>query len=211
MSKENVVIIGGGGAGSAVARELSSKIPKLSSKYNLILVTSHDRYVHLPAMLRMAVSSNDKLEDTALIPYDRLLTNDFGEIKVGTVVSVTSSDVGGTVLLESGEEIPYRYLVLATGSLWEGPLAAVASRTEEYLASVREWRARFQEAQNIVIVGAGSVGLGKLIKQQLTAQIKRNLFRTCWRTSGCLSGELECPSLRIFHILMLPMKSRTRK
>lgn len=160
MSKENVVILGGGGAGAAIARELSAKLPKVSSTYNLILVTSRDHYVHMPAMLRMAASSEDKLEDTAVIPYDHLFVNGFGTLKIGTATRIESSSAGGKVVLQSGEEIKYRYLVVATGSIWEGPLANIAESTEEFLTSIRDWRAKFQKAQSIAIIGAGAVGLG---------------------------------------------------
>ena len=108
MASQNIVIVGGGGAGVAIARDLASKLPKVSSQYKIILITSRESYAHLPAMLRMVVSPKDKLEESALIPYDSVFPNDIGSVKIGTVTSISSGSTGNEVVLESGEKISYR-------------------------------------------------------------------------------------------------------
>lgn len=118
--KQNIVIVGGGGAGSAIARELSQKLPAVSSKYNIILITARECYVHMPAALRMLVTKEGELEKNALIPYDSLFVNDFGSVKVGTVTSVVRNSVGpgGNVLLDGGEKVAYRYASIALYIIW---------------------------------------------------------------------------------------------
>ena len=108
MASQNILVVGGGAAGVAIARDLAVKLPKTTSQFSLILITARETYAHLPAMLRMAVSKRDKLEETALIPYDDLFSNGFGSVKIGTVKSISSKPAGGEVVLDGGEQIPYR-------------------------------------------------------------------------------------------------------
>ncbi|KAH8120013.1 FAD/NAD-binding domain-containing protein [Phellopilus nigrolimitatus] len=160
MSNQNIVIVGGGGAGVAIARELSANLPKTGPQYNLILVTNRECYVHVLASLRMAVSE-DNLEDTALIPYESVFVNGNGKVKIGNVVSIEreSGSSGGHVALEGDENLSFRYLVVATGSLWEGPIATVPDGKQGFLKLIYQWRKKFHDAKNIVIAGGGSVGL----------------------------------------------------
>jgi apoptosis-inducing factor 2 len=69
-AKRNVVVIGGGAAGTDVARELSTKLD--ASKYDLVLVTPRPFSVWLPALVRAVVTSDgnlESLEKGALVPY----------------------------------------------------------------------------------------------------------------------------------------------
>ncbi|KAI5124091.1 hypothetical protein M0805_000906 [Coniferiporia weirii] len=158
MSDQNIVILGGGGAGTATARLLSAKLPK---GYSLILITTRECYVHMPAAIRMSVTSKDKLEETALIPYDSLFANGNGTVKVGNAVSIESQTnvPGGSVVLEGGESIAFRYLVVATGSNWEGPLKGLSGKKQELHTIFKQWREKFEAAKGIVLAGAGSVAL----------------------------------------------------
>ena len=56
-----------------------------------------------------------------------------------------------------------RYLVVATGSVWEGPLAALTGKKENLIDSVNVWREKFKKSKAVVIVGAGSAGLGTFL------------------------------------------------
>ncbi|TDL28126.1 FAD/NAD(P)-binding domain-containing protein [Rickenella mellea] len=157
MSKANIVILGAGGAGANLARTLSEKLD--ASKYNLVLINDRDKYVHLPATLRMVVTDEGKLEDLALIPYTSLFLNGNGKLKIGKAASIekAASGKGGAVVLEDGEKIPFTYLVLATGSQWQGPVAFPAE-PDNVAAHINDWRKKFANSENIVIVGGGAVG-----------------------------------------------------
>ncbi|KAI0629813.1 FAD/NAD-P-binding domain-containing protein [Trametes polyzona] len=157
-SKKNVVIVGGGWAGTLIARELSGKLD--ASAYNLILVNQRPYTIHLVASARMTVTAEDKLEERALIPYDKLFINGNGSVKVGTVVSIEESapGKGGEVVLEDGERIPYAALVLATGSSWQGPLH-FPEKDSDVRAHIDAWRSKFEKANHVVIVGGGAVGI----------------------------------------------------
>lgn len=83
---------------------------------------------------------------------------------------------GGQLAFDNGETLNYEgrcrcptlvthwshtNLVLAVciGSHWPGPLNFPSSR-EEFNKFVGEWRSRFNGAKDILLVGAGAVGLG---------------------------------------------------
>ncbi|EJD03777.1 FAD/NAD-binding domain-containing protein [Fomitiporia mediterranea MF3/22] len=159
MSKQNIVVVGGGAAGTAITILQSGHN---SSDYNLILITLREVFVHLPAAIRMLTYSEDALENKALVPYDSLFSKGIGSVKIGKVVGIEESSTGsgGNVLLEGGEKVAYRYLVLATGSVWEGPLAAVNGQKQDLLSSVESWREKIKKSKKgIAIIGAGAVGL----------------------------------------------------
>lgn len=166
-AKQNIVVVGSGGAGTNVVRELVSKLRSYSDQYDVVLISTFDCYVYLPALLRMAVTSKDNIEETALIPIVKLFADGVGRLKVGTVSRVVqaskSGEEGGVVILESGEEVPYRYLVLASGSILEGPLAGLSGGTSTLLSTIKDWRTKFSQAKSIVIIGGGSIGLGVLM------------------------------------------------
>ncbi|KAL4252163.1 FAD/NAD(P)-binding domain-containing protein [Abortiporus biennis] len=156
--RKNVVVVGGGYAGFNLARELSGKLD--ASKYNLILITSKPYFVHLIAGIRLTVTSEGKLEDRALMPYDKLFLNGNGTHVIGTVQSIEEkeSGKGGAVLLSNGEKIDYHVLALATGSKWRGALN-FPDTDEEIHAHIEGWRKRFSAAKNVIIVGGGAVGI----------------------------------------------------
>ncbi|KAL1950022.1 hypothetical protein VTO73DRAFT_5144 [Trametes versicolor] len=158
MSKKNVVIVGGGSVGTAVARELSAKLD--ASKYSITLINDRPYFVFLVAGARLTVTAADKLEDTALIPYDKLFHNGNGTVKIGKVVSISegAAGKGGEVALENGERISYASLVLATGSVWPGPLN-FPEHDDEVRAHISSWRSKYEKAKHVVIVGGGAVGL----------------------------------------------------
>ncbi|KAF5334456.1 hypothetical protein D9611_014486 [Ephemerocybe angulata] len=172
IEKPNVVVVGGGAAGILIVRHLAAKLDL--AKYNLVLVTATPYYTHHPACIRMLVSSAGSLEDAAQIPYDTLLTRGGKQLKcrvvVGRVVRISEelpngrgngsgSGGGGRVDLEGGESVGFSVVVLATGCGWEGPLAFPGGTREEVGAWVKEWRERFEKAEDIVIVGGGATGL----------------------------------------------------
>lgn len=142
-----------------VVRALAEKLDVV--KYNLILITDRPTYVFLPAALRVLVDENAPL-GTVFMPYKNLFGKFPGDLKIANVTSIEklrSPKRGGNVILDSGEQIHYDAIVLATGSIWEG-LLAFPKPEKQYLDHVETWRKRFREARDIVVVGGGPVGIG---------------------------------------------------
>ena len=63
--------------------------------------------------------------------------------------------------LNNGESVDYSILILATGSRWAGPVAFGTTKSQ-ILESVNSWRTKFADAQDIVFVGGGAIGLGEI-------------------------------------------------
>lgn len=158
--RKNVVIVGGGLAGVAVAKTLSAKLDH--SRYNLILITARSSYVHLIAGARMVVTSEGNLENEAVIPYDKVFPSGKGSHVVGTVTEIqeTAPGKGGDLVLNNGEKVHYDALILATGSAWSGALH-FPDADADLRATIKDWRNKFSTAKHVVIVGGGAVGIGK--------------------------------------------------
>lgn len=158
--RKNIVIVGGGFAGSTIARTFLSKLD--TSKYTLTLITSHPYFVHYIAGARLTVSDADDLENLVFVPYDKLFADGKGTHKVGTVTAIEEAGKGqsGFVVLQDGEKVPYDALALAPGTLWSGPLN-FPSDDASAKASIREWRRRYADAKEVVLVGGGAVGIGE--------------------------------------------------
>jgi NADH dehydrogenase FAD-containing subunit len=157
MAKSNVVIVGGGGYGIKMASSLSTKLDP--SKHTLTLISSREFFLHLPAMLRLMVTGDEQIRTTAMMPYDRLFKR-VGTYLRGTVIEIKKNAGGksGTVILDSGKELPWDILLLAPGNKWEGGLR-IPETHEEVKIFIEEWRQRFEKANKITLVGGGPVGI----------------------------------------------------
>jgi apoptosis-inducing factor 2 len=111
-------------------------------------------------VLRVLVTSEGNLENLALTPYDKLFKpNRAGEVIFGSVEKLED----GVVTLGGGRRIHYDWLVLATGSIWEGPLAFPPDR-QEAQKWILDWRTKIASAKKIAIVGGGAVGIGEITR-----------------------------------------------
>ncbi|KAN0131952.1 FAD/NAD(P)-binding domain containing protein [Lactarius tabidus] len=155
-TRKNIVVVGGGAAGATVTRILSSKIN--ASTTSLTLVTARPFAIHLPACIRMTTTAEGNLEENVLIPYDKLMVNGNGTVKIGRVTSIEQGqESSGSLVLSTGERVNYDILVLAPGSEWEGSLAFPDDR-DAVLEHIKSWRRKFENASAIVLAGGGAVG-----------------------------------------------------
>jgi NAD(P)H-nitrite reductase large subunit len=159
QERQNIVIVGGGFVGISTFNALASHLDATAS--NLVLITPRPYFTHLPAALRLVVTSEGKLEDTALLPFGAKHNGPNKKVLNAKVTSIVDSDTKGRyVVLENGNKIDFSVLVLTPGSIWEGPLNFPDNK-EEHLDWINTWRTKFGEADDIVLVGGGAVGLGK--------------------------------------------------
>ncbi|KAJ7492433.1 FAD/NAD(P)-binding domain-containing protein [Mycena latifolia] len=154
-TKKIVVVGAGAGSGATVARTLSEKFPG----GQITLVNPLPYAIARPTLPRMTVSDQNDLVETALIPYDKLFKNSNGTFVQGVAESIQANKKGGVVFLADGKQLPYDALVLAPGSVWEGPMNIPddSSAVKDFIAASR---ASFKKAQKIVLVGGGAVGIG---------------------------------------------------
>ena len=158
--RKNVVVVGGGAAGSTIARILSAALDP--SKHNLILINNRPFAIHPLSGARLTVSDHDHLENTALFPYDKLFAKQNGTMKVGRVTAIekNSGEKGGILKLKSGETVPYDVLALAPGSAWSSALA-FPDGGDEVIDFIQQWRSKYEKANHIVLAGGGAVGIGE--------------------------------------------------
>ena len=176
-AKENVVIVGGGLGGTVMAKELSAKLDH--TKYNLLLVEARSNLIWILGSLRMAVTREEGAADNYLFNYDKFFPAGKGTVKKAKVEKIVpnSDGNGGELQLSEGDVLPYRsmstqlrgnyihliacftVLVLATGSKWTGPIDYPESDAD-IRQFISQWQQRFESAEDVTIVGGGSVGIG---------------------------------------------------
>ncbi|MEM9516909.1 MAG: FAD-dependent oxidoreductase [Actinomycetota bacterium] len=141
--KKSLVVVGGGFVGVTVAKGLQSSL-------DVTLVEPRSHFVHAPAMIRGLVDRS--VDDAALIEYDGLLPD-------GTLIRAAANGVDASgVTLDDGRRVDADFVVIATGSS-NGVFTPAGASLEEF-RSIRDGvGAQLRNAQRVVIVGAGAVGI----------------------------------------------------
>ena len=105
-AKENVVIVGGGLAGTTLAEGLSAKLDH--SKYNLILVEPRPYLIWMLGGARMAVEKG--ATGDYLYNYDKFFPAGKGTVKRAKVEKIVPNGKGngGILELSGGENLPYQ-------------------------------------------------------------------------------------------------------
>ncbi|MDG4765867.1 FAD-dependent oxidoreductase [Solwaraspora sp. WMMD406] len=141
-----VVVIGGGYGGSAVAKALDADA-------DVVLVDPRDAFVNAAGSLRAL--TQPEWAPNMFFSFDTLL-------KRGRVIRDRAASVDPQgVTLASGERIDADYIVLATGSSYAYPAKPNDSSTltVEALNDLRESHKELLNADRVLILGAGPVGL----------------------------------------------------
>ncbi len=140
-----IVIVGGGYAGTRVARALDDVA-------DIVLIERRDSFVHNIAAMR-AITDPVWLSKM-ILPYDRLL--DRGSVVHGDVVGVSSQGVK----LADGSAIEGKYTVLAPGSSYAQPFKPQAADSgAAYSAHIMNTHGRLRAARSVAIIGGGPVGI----------------------------------------------------
>jgi len=157
----SVVIVGGGAASILTFNNLARKLGSNSST-KLVLVTPRPYYNSLPGSLRVLVTAEGNLENKNFMYFTDEFKTGNKEVVIAKVTLIAAEENNRHVTLDNGQTIPYTLLLLTPGSIWEGPVAFPETRDGD-LAWVRTWRGRFEKANDIVLVGGGSVSAGEYI------------------------------------------------
>lgn len=141
-----VVVVGGGYAGTMVAKALDEDA-------EVTLIDPRDAFVNVSSSLRALV--RPEWSDRPFFDYRRLLSR-------GRVIhdSAISADPGG-VTLAAGGRVDADFLVMATGATHSFPARprTLTTGSAEAAADLRETGAQLAEADRVLLLGAGPVGL----------------------------------------------------
>ena len=183
---KRVVIIGGGAAGIDVL-ELLLRAEGAAEQLELTLLKKEPEGFFSSCGLPFALQGLYDIQELALFKPD--FYRDRG-VDFRTGIEVTSIDLEqGLVRVDTGEELPYDYLVIATGSKPFIPPIDGANLEGVLTLWGREDGARVKaamaapETSNAVIIGGGMIGL-----QAAVAFSKKGLRRRSWkRCHGCFT------------------------
>ncbi len=143
MSKKKVVVIGGGFAGSKVAKGLEDS-------FSVTLIDNKDYFEYTPGVLRGI--QNLKYLDRLRVKHKDYLRN--VKVVVGSVNDVSKKDV-----IVDGKKIEFDYLVIASGGkskqFFDGPLVYSVYSGKHIEGAF----SNVQKAKKIVVVGGGLVGI----------------------------------------------------
>lgn len=142
--RPEVVVVGGGYAGVAAARELDEWA-------DVVLIEPRDRFVHNVGLLRALVSPD--FAARLSFTYDSVLSN--GRIVRDRVVRADP----GSVELASGAVYEPEFLVLATGSAYPFPAKVDEDRTSDFLDHLAAAHVELRKASRPLLLGAGPVGI----------------------------------------------------
>ena len=141
---KRVIIIGGGYAGTQLARALDADA-------EVMLVEPREAFVHNVGAIRAVV--DPALTERLIFPYDRLL-------KRGRVIRERAVAVSGTTVeLASGRELAGEIVVLATGSTYAAPFKPQGEMMADFHAAVSGLHRQLASAARVAIIGAGAVGV----------------------------------------------------
>lgn len=140
---KRIVIVGGGYAGTSLARALDPMI-------EVVLIEPRDRFVHNVAAIRAVV--DPALLERIVIPYDRLLNR--GHVVHDRAVAID----GSSIRLAGGGSVEGSILVVATGSRYARPFKPEAESVPSFLAASRANHQALRAARSVAIIGGGAVG-----------------------------------------------------
>ena len=104
--EKRIVIIGGGFAGSLIAR-------KLQNRYSVTLIDSKDYFEFTPSVLRTIVEPKH---------IEKIQVRHKEYLQKTVVVKDTATDINNEEVMTPTHKFPYDYLVVCTGSTYKVPI-----------------------------------------------------------------------------------------
>ncbi|QLQ82259.1 hypothetical protein HG537_0H00210 [Torulaspora globosa] len=146
MKTEPVVIIVGAGIfGVSLANHLVRENENIKVK----LVNPSSYAYFLPSAVRLTVSND---YESSVIALKRVLDPEVDFIK-DRVVSFTKKDI----TLESGSALPFKALIIATGSRWPDPIGSTSIFEDSFESHFKSHLDGIKKAKHIVFIGGGYI------------------------------------------------------
>ncbi|KAL2131961.1 hypothetical protein VTI74DRAFT_4416 [Chaetomium olivicolor] len=155
---KNVVVVGAAFAGYFAARILAASLPR-NGRYRVVVIEPNSHFNFTWVLPRFCVVEGH--EHKAFIPYTPEFFVQAPEDMVRWVRDRVTSVQKGSVILRSGEEIPYEFLIIATGSTVAGglPSRVGVENKEEGMELLKAMQGRIKAATQVVVAGGGAAGV----------------------------------------------------
>ncbi|KAJ7646553.1 FAD/NAD-P-binding domain-containing protein [Roridomyces roridus] len=147
---KNIVVVGGSYCSTYVIDALA---PRVHKTHHTIMIEKNSHMQHIFAFPR--ISCVPGFEHKAFVPF----TDAFHETprhSTSILQGIVTEVHPDRVVLASGEEIPYEYLIMATGT-GKPPLETTTKVGS--VEQVNELQNRIKESEDIVIIGGGAYGI----------------------------------------------------
>ncbi|KAL4778064.1 hypothetical protein BJX76DRAFT_366777 [Aspergillus varians] len=157
---KNVIVVGGSYVGKSTAQELARVVP---NTHRVLLIEPHSHFHHLFAFPRFAIVPGH--EHKAFIPYTGLFTSVSNLTNHAVVHARVLSVHPNHVKLDrewqgfDSDEIPFEYLVVATGTRLSEPAGMKDNDKVSSVAYLQKHQADIKKAKSILIAGGGAVGV----------------------------------------------------
>ncbi|KAK3896968.1 apoptosis-inducing factor 2 [Staphylotrichum tortipilum] len=155
---KNVIVVGAAFAGYSAARTLANSLPRDGS-YRVVVVEPNSHFNFTWVLPRFCVVEGESHKP--FIPYTPTFFSQSPKGMVRWVRDRVASVQKGRVVLRSGHELPYEFLVIATGSTGVNGLPSrpgVEDR-EAGMQLLAQMQARIKTAARVVIAGGGAAGV----------------------------------------------------
>ncbi|KAJ6089253.1 hypothetical protein N7467_004469 [Penicillium canescens] len=155
---KNIIVVGGSFVGRTTAQELARVIP---STHRVLLTETHSHFHHLFTFPRFAIVPGQ--EHKAFIPYSGIFKSAPNPTSHGVVqarvLSVKPTHVELDREWQGSKQIPFDYVVVATGTRLSKPAAMEHDDKLSSVEYLQKHQAGVKAAQSILIVGGGAVGV----------------------------------------------------
>nr|ADO29929.1 hypothetical protein PP107 [Penicillium paxilli] len=157
-SIRNVIVVGGSFVGRSTAQELAKIIPPT---HRILLTEPHSHFHHLFTFPRFAIVPGQ--EHKAFIPYSGIFAGATNPTAHGVVqarvTSVKSQHIELDREWQGSKQIPFDYIVLATGTRLSKPAAMDSDEKLPSVEYLQKHQADVKRSKSILIVGGGAVGV----------------------------------------------------
>ena len=143
MTEKNLVILGGGFAGSYIAK-------KLEKKFKTTMIDNKDYFEYTPGVLRTLVQPSK-------IGTLQVLHNNY--LKHTNVINANVSNVDENYVYAGNKKYKFDYLVIATGSSYNKPIKQQNIISSTRASTLKDSHEKLKKSKEILIVGGGIVGV----------------------------------------------------